>query len=171
MSKENTTKKIAYLGIYIALALIFSYVESFIPISIGIPGIKLGLANIVTVLMLYTYGAVGALAIGVLRVILSGFMFGNMFSIIYSLAGCLLSFCVMYIIKRVGKFNIISVSVVGGVSHNIGQLIVAAFVVDTYSILYYIPVLIIAGVITGLVIGVVSTEIVARLPQKMKFAK
>ena len=166
--KKMTTKKTAQLGVYIALAMILSYVESLIPISFGVPGIKLGLTNVVTVIMMYTYGIPGALGVAVLRAVLSGFMFGNAFSIIYSVAGCVLSFIFMYILKKTNHFAIISVSAAGGVMHNVGQLIVAANVVKTYSVIYYAPVLIIAGVFTGIIIGIVSDEIVKRIGNRME---
>ena len=166
--KKMTTKKTAQLGVYIALAMIHSYVESLIPFSFGVPGIKLGLTNVVTVIMMYTYGIPGALGVAVLRAVLSGFMFGNAFSIIYSVAGCVLSFIFMYILKKTNHFAIISVSAAGGVMHNVGQLIVAANVVKTYSVIYYAPVLIIAGVFTGIIIGIVSDEIVKRIGNRME---
>lgn len=166
--KKMTTKKTAQLGVYIALAMVLSYVESLIPFSFGIPGIKLGLTNVVTVIMMYTYGIPGALGVAVLRAVLSGFMFGNAFSIIYSVAGCVLSFIFMYILKKTNHFAIISVSAAGGVMHNVGQLIVAANVVKTYSVIYYAPVLIIAGVFTGIIIGIVSDEIVKRIGNRME---
>ena len=166
--KKMTTKKTAQLGVYIARAMILSYVESLIPFSFGIPGIKLGLTNVVTVIMMYTYGIPGALGVAVLRAVLSGFMFGNAFSIIYSVAGCVLSFIFMYILKKTNHFAIISVSAAGGVMHNVGQLIVAANVVKTYSVIYYAPVLIIAGVFTGIIIGIVSDEIVKRIGNRME---
>lgn len=166
--KKMTTKKTAQLGVYIALAMILSYVESLIPFSLGVPGIKLGLTNVVTVIMMYTYGIPGALGVAVLRAVLSGFMFGNAFSIIYSVAGCVLSFIFMYILKKTNHFAIISVSAAGGVMHNVGQLIVAANVVKTYSVIYYAPVLIIAGVFTGIIIGIVSDEIVKRIGNRME---
>ena len=166
--KKMTTKKTAQLGVYIALAMILCCVESLIPFSFGVPGIKLGLTNVVTVIMMYTYGIPGALGVAVLRAVLSGFMFGNAFSIIYSVAGCVLSFIFMYILKKTNHFAIISVSAAGGVMHNVGQLIVAANVVKTYSVIYYAPVLIIAGVFTGIIIGIVSDEIVKRIGNRME---
>ena len=166
--KKMTTNKTEQLGVYIALAMILSYVESLIPFLFGVPGIKLGLTNVVTVIMMYTYGIPGALGVAVLRAVLSGFMFGNAFSIIYSVAGCVLSFIFMYILKKTNHFAIISVSAAGGVMHNVGQLIVAANVVKTYSVIYYAPVLIIAGVFTGIIIGIVSDEIVKRIGNRME---
>lgn len=161
--------KIAYWGVFLALALVCSYVESLIPISIGIPGVKLGLTNIVVILMLYTIGAKDAILISVLRIILAGFMFGNAFSIIYSLAGGILSFVVMLLLKNTGKLKILSISTAGGISHNVGQLIVAALVVENYNILFYVPVLIIAGIITGFLIGLLAGEIVFRIGNRFKF--
>lgn len=160
--------KIAYWGVFLALALVCSYVESLIPISFGIPGVKLGLTNIVVIIMLYTIGAKDAILISVLRIILAGFMFGNAFSIIYSLAGGILSFVVMLLLKNTGKLKILSISTAGGISHNVGQLIVAALVVENYNILFYVPVLIIAGIITGFLIGLLAGEIVLRIGNRFK---
>ena len=94
-------KKTAYLGLFLALALICSYIESLIPFYFGIPGVKLGLTNIVVVMMLYCIGAKEALLVSLLRIVLAGFMFGNMFSILYSLAGGILSFLIMYLLKDI----------------------------------------------------------------------
>lgn len=153
----------AYFGVFTALALIFSYVEMLIPIQFGIPGIKLGLANLLIVIMLYKCGAKEALMLSVVRIVLAGFIFGNMFSIIYSLAGGILSLAVMALLKGRGSFSVTGVSIAGGVFHNIGQLLVAMLVVETYKVGYYLPVLWIAGVITGALIGIVSGEVLRRL--------
>uniref|UniRef100_UPI003FED5E72 Gx transporter family protein n=1 Tax=Roseburia sp. TaxID=2049040 RepID=UPI003FED5E72 len=161
--------KVAYMGVFLALALICSYVESLIPISFGIPGVKLGLTNIVVVLMLYCIGAKEALAVSVCRIVLAGFLFGNLFSILYSLAGSLLSFLIMWAVKRTGKLGILPVSVCGGIFHNIGQLAVAALVVENYNVFYYLPVLLLAGAATGLAIGVVAQELVIRIGDRINF--
>lgn len=153
----------AYFGVFTALALIFSYLESLIPIQFGIPGIKLGLANLLTVILLYKRNAKEALLLSAVRVILSGFMFGNLFSILYSLAGGILSLLVMAVLKESGKFSVIGVSAAGGVSHNTGQLLVAMAAVETYRVGYYFPVLLIAGVLTGLLIGTVAEQVLKRL--------
>lgn len=157
------------MGVFLALALICSYVESLIPISFGIPGVKLGLTNIVVVLMLYCIGAKEALAVSVCRIMLAGFLFGNLFSILYSLAGGLLSFLIMWAVKRTGKLGILPVSVCGGIFHNIGQLAVAALVVENYNVFYYLPVLLLAGAATGLAIGVVAQELIIRIGDRMNF--
>lgn len=161
--------KVAYMGVFLALALLLSYVESLIPFYFGIPGVKLGLTNLIVVIMLYCVGAKEAFAISMLRIVLAGFMFGNAFSILYSLAGGILSFAIMYLVKKTNKFHMLSVSICGGIAHNIGQLVIAVFIVNTYYILYYAPILLIAGVLTGFVIGILSSEITRRLKGIMKW--
>ena len=148
---------------FTALALIFSYVETLIPISFGIPGVKLGLANLVIVIALYKIRPGEALLLSVTRVALAGFIFGNYFSIIYSLAGGLLSLAVMAFLKKDGGFSVIGVSIAGGVSHNVGQLIVAMLVVETFSVIYYVPVLLAAGAINGFLIGILAEIMLRRL--------
>ena len=153
----------AYFGVFTALALIFSYIETLIPIQFGVPGIKLGLANLIIVIVLYRTGWREALLLSVVRVVLAGFIFGNLFSIVYSLAGGILSLAVMALLKRTDRFSVIGISIAVGVCHNIGQLIVAMVVVETYQVGYYLPVLLIAGVITGAVIGAVAGEVLKRI--------
>lgn len=155
--------KVAYFGLFTALALIFSYVETLIPFNIGIPGIKLGLANLLIVIILYSSGWKEALLLSVVRIVLAGFFFGNLFSILYSLAGGVFSLAVMALLKKSGKFSVAGVSIAGGVSHNIGQLAVAVIVVETYQVGYYLPVLLVAGAAAGLVIGVISGEVLKRV--------
>ena len=155
--------RVAYFGVFTALALIFSYVETLIPINFGIPGVKLGLANLVIVIALYKMKLTEVYLLSVVRVLLAGFIFGNYFSIIYSLAGGLLSLTVMALLKKSKGFSVMGISVAGGVFHNVGQLIVAMLVVETFSVGYYFSVLLVAGVITGLVIGIVSAEMLKRI--------
>lgn len=155
--------RIAYFGVFTALALIFSYVETLIPFQIGIPGVKLGLANLIIVIALYKLSLKETWLLAVTRVLLSGFIFGNYFSIIYSLAGSALSLLVMNYLKKRGGFSVMGISLAGGTAHNMGQLLVAMVVVETYSVAYYLPVLLIAGVITGLIIGFVAAEMLKRL--------
>ena len=161
-------KKTAYLGVMLALALICSYVEVLIPIPIGIPGIKLGLANIVIVFALYSMGIKEALVLSIMRVTISGFMFGNVIAIAYSLAGGLLSLLIMFLLKKTDKLSCITVSIAGGIFHNIGQMIIATILVDNYYVLYYVPVLMIAGFITGACIGVVAQEVFLRIGKQMR---
>lgn len=155
--------RVAYFGVFTALALIFSYVETLIPVNLGIPGVKLGLANLIIVVALYKMRLSEAYLLSVVRVLLAGFTFGNYFSIIYSLAGGLLSLTVMAFLKKWGGFSLQGISIAGGVFHNIGQLIVAAVVVETFSVTYYFPVLLVAGLLTGLVIGIVAEMMLKRL--------
>ena len=150
------------------MALICSYVESLIPFYFGVPGVKLGLANLVVVLLLYAMGAKEALTVSVLRIVLAGFLFGNMFSIWYSLAGGLLSFFVMWLLKKCGKFGVLPISVSGGIFHNVGQLIVAAIVVENYNVFYYMPILLVAGLVTGALIGVAAQEMILRIGGRMR---
>ena len=144
--------RVAIFGVFVALALIFSYVETLIPFNVGIPGVKLGLANLIIVIALYKMSLKEAYLLSVTRIILSGFMFGNMFSIIYSLAGGILSLSFMALFKKMGGFSVMGTSIIGGVMHNVGQLIVAILVVETFSVIYYVPVLLVSGLITGLLI-------------------
>ena len=154
--------KVAVFGVFTSLALILSYVELLIPINFGIPGMKLGLANLLVVILLYKGCPRDALLLSVIRILLSGLIFGNMFSIFYSLGGGLLSLAVMVFLKKTGQFTVAGISSGGGASHNVGQLLVAMFVVQTYQVGYYLPVLLIAGVITGAVIGILSAEVLKR---------
>lgn len=155
--------KVAYFGVFTTLALIFSYVETLIPIQFGIPGVKLGLANLIIIIALYRMKLSEAYLLSIVRVLLAGFIFGNYFSIIYSLAGGLLSLTVMALLRKKGGFSVIGVSIAGGVFHNIGQLIIASVIVETFSVMYYVPVLLIAGLVTGLLIGIASDGMLKRL--------
>lgn len=156
-------KKVSICAVLVALALVFSYVEAMIPFNFGIPGIKLGIANLVIVIGLYLLKPHEVLIISVVRILLAGFMFGSGMSIIYSLAGGLLSFAVMLLLSKLKGFSILGVSIAGGVSHNMGQLLIAAVVVQNIKLGYYAPALLIAGVITGAVIGIVSGRILAAI--------
>lgn len=156
-------KKTAYLGLFAAVAIIFGYVESLIPFFAGIPGIKLGLANLAVLFILETYTWKEAALVSAVRIVVIGFLFGNMFTIIYSLAGAALSLFVMTLMKKSSGFSILGISVAGGVSHNIGQLMVGALIVENTSLLYYAPVLLISGVVTGLLIGLLTKEVTKRI--------
>lgn len=161
MSKNNKAKTVALFGMMVALAFTLSYLESLIPFNFGIPGVKLGLANLVTVVALYTMKPYEAFAIAVIRIFLAGLTFGNAYSLAYSLCGGILSFIVMLLFKRT-KLSTIGVSILGGICHNIGQIIVAAIIMQTSKIVYYLPVLLIAGLLTGLLMGIISKLTVTR---------
>lgn len=156
-------KKTAYLGLFSALAIIFGYVETLIPLFAGIPGIKLGLANLSVLFLLERFSCKEAALVSLVRILVIGFLFGNMFSILYSLAGAALSLASMTLLKKHTDFSLLGISVAGGVSHNIGQLIVAILIVENLSMLYYAPVLLISGVVTGLLIGWLTAEVIRRI--------
>ncbi|MBE5995986.1 MAG: Gx transporter family protein [Lachnospiraceae bacterium] len=163
MRTESTAKIVAYCGMLTALAMIFSYVESLIPISFGVPGIKLGLANLIVLSALWYLKPGEVLMISTARILLLGFLFGSGMSILYSLAGGLLSFVVMVSLKRTGGFSETGISTAGAVSHNIGQILVAAAVLRSAKLFYYLPVLILSGVITGILIGILAGRVQAIL--------
>lgn len=149
------SKRIAAVGVFTALAMIFSYIEAILPLNIGIPGVKLGIANIVVVVALYRFGVKEAVGISFVRIFLMGLLFGNLMSLVYSLAGGALSLLGMIICRRLG-LSIIGVSAVGGVLHNLGQLAAAALLLQSLSLTYYLPVLQIAGLVTGILVGVAA---------------
>ena len=157
------TRRIAQIGVLVSLAMVLSYLESLFPVFLAVPGLRIGLANIAIVFALYHLGFRAALGISVVRVVLSALLFGSVISMSYSLCGALISLAMMAILKRSGLFGTVAVSVVGGVSHNLGQIAVACLILQTKAIAYYIPVLILSGVVSGVVIGIVSAVVIARL--------
>lgn len=161
--RKDRASRVARYGMLIALAFIFSYIEAMIPIPFPVPGIKLGLANLVTIVGIYTVGPAGAAVVSILRVVLAGFTFGNLFSMWYGLSGCILSLICMILCRRTGKMGILGVSVVGGVAHNIGQLCMAAFLVENTAVFVYLPVLLAAGAIAGSLIGLLGGLVAERL--------
>ena len=165
---KTLSKKTAFFALFVALAFVFSYLESLVPISFGIPGIKLGLANLVVVTAMYTVGEKQAFAVSLIRIILSGLIFTGVFSLVYSLAGGVLSFCVMLLAKRCKALSVTGVSLIGGAAHNIGQIIAAGIVMQAPGIIYYLPVLLITGAVTGAVIGVLAALIINRLKKVIK---
>ncbi len=163
------TKRIAFLGLFVALAFVLSYIEFMLPLSIGIPGAKIGIANLAVMVTLYTVGEKNAIALSIIRVVLVGLTFGNISMMMYSLAGAALSLFAMLLARKIGKLSMTGVSVLGGVFHNVGQIIVAMLVLETKSLFYYLPFLIIVGTITGVVIGIVSSLITARVKKVLSF--
>ena len=150
------------LGLTIALAMIMSYIEALVPLSFAVPGIKMGLANIVIIFVLYKIGTKEAILVSLIRVILVSLLFSNVMAMAYSLAGAALSLSVMWILKKIDKFSVIGVSVAGGIMHNVGQIIMAMILLGTEQIALYLPVLIIAGTATGVIIGIVSGLVINR---------
>ena len=150
-------------GMLIALAFVFSYVEAMIPLPVFVPGMKLGLANLVSVAGLYSVGLAGTALVAMVRIVLVGFTFGNTFSMLYGLAGGTASMAVMILARKSGWFSPVGVSILGGIFHNAGQLIIAAFVVRTTGVFVYFPALLASGVVTGSVIGLLGGWIVERI--------
>ena len=138
---------------FACLALIFSYVEAIIPFNAGIPGVKLGIANLVVIIALYEMNFRYAFAINALRILISGLLFSGVFGALYSLAGGFLSLCVMWLLKKTNLFSMIGVSMAGGVAHNMGQLLVAALVVSNLKMFLYFPILMFSGIASGIMIA------------------
>ena len=157
-------KSIALLGICAALAMVLSYVESFIPVSFAVPGIKLGLANIAVIFALYKLGAKEAVLVSLVRIVWIAILFGNVLTLAYSVAGAALSLTLMILLKRIDRFSVVGVSVVGGIMHNTGQILVAMLIMETAQIVYYLPVLCISGIAAGVAVGAVSALLVKRVP-------
>lgn len=157
------TSKVALCGCLLGFALILGYIEFLFPFHFGVPGIKLGLANLAVLLCLYLFGCPTALLICVLRILLSAVLFGNSFSFLYSLAGGLLAFGTMVLMKRLKGIGASGVSICGGVFHNIGQLFMAYFVLREGVIFFYIPILILAGALTGALNGIIISLVLKRM--------
>ena len=153
----------AYLGLFMALAIIFGYIESLIPAPVPVPGMKLGLTNLVVAAILYLYSWREAIVISALRVVVLGFLFGNMFSIVYGLSGAVLSLAVMAVLKATDKFSVVGVSCGGGVAHNTAQVIMATIMVTGFPWNWYLPILMIAGLIAGFLIGIADAIIIPRI--------
>lgn len=170
-AKQTTAYKVALAAVMAALALIFSYIEAIIPFNMGIPGVKLGIANLVILTSLYLLGFGYTMAINVIRILVAGLLFNGLFGALYSLSGGLLSLVVMYLLKRTGLFSTIGISMAGGVAHNLGQLVTAVFLVSTVKLFAYFPVLLFSGLISGVVIGIITWLILKRLPASIKIAE
>lgn len=157
------SKKIATYGLLVALAFILSYIESLFPLAIVIPGIKLGLANLVVMIAIYKLGVKEAFTLSIIRIILVSFTFGSPSTMMFSLVGGLLSWLLMVISQKSKLFSMVGVSIIGGIAHNIGQIIVSILVLENINILYYLPFLLISGVITGALIGILAAIIIKSL--------
>ena len=156
-------KKTALLGMLVALAFVLSYIETLIPVNLGIPGAKLGLANLVTIIALIRLGIGYAVIISVGRIVLSGILFGNPLVIVYSLAGAFLSMGIMWLVRKLPFFTVTGVSICGAIAHNAGQLIVAAIAMENASILYYMVVLSVTGLVAGLAIGLLASYLLKNI--------
>jgi heptaprenyl diphosphate synthase len=166
MKKQLTARQIAEYGLLIALAMVLSYVEYLVPFSVAVPGVKLGLANIVVLFALYRLGRIQAITISLIRVVLMAFMFGNAFALMYSLSGALMSFGIMLLLLKTGRFSSIGVGIGGGVSHNVGQILCAIVLLGTNRLIYYLPMLLVSGTIAGIVIGIIAGILIKRINLK-----
>lgn len=159
------TKKVALTGLLIALALILSYLESLVPMSFAVPGIKLGLPNLVVVFALYRLRPSVAAAISLVRVALVAILFGSVLSLAYSAAGAVCSFLVMLLLRKTGRFGCTGVSVAGAVTHNLAQIAAAAVLLQTGALAWYLPVLLLSGTLAGVCIGLLAALCVRRIPE------
>lgn len=159
-----STRSLALSAMLAALALIFSYVEALIPLPVPVPGIKLGIANLVIVMAIYKLGFRYAFTINCVRIVIAGLLFSGVFGMIYSFAGGILSLLVMYLLQRTGWFSMVGVSMAGGVAHNLGQLITASLLVQSVRMMSYFSILLFSGLISGIFIGVLASLIYRRLP-------
>ena len=161
------TKKLTTLALSVALAMLLSFIESQIPPFVAVPGIKVGISNIVTVFLLYTYSWREAGCVSLVRVSLSTILFGSSVSFIYALSGAILSFVIMILLKKLPLFSEMGVSVAGGVFHNAGQIICACIIMENAKISAYLPLLIISGTVAGAVVGIISGLLVKKLKGKI----
>lgn len=163
---RNKTQDLTRLSLAVTFALILSFIESRIPAFVAVPGVKVGLANIAVIFMLYKFGVKSAIIVSLVRVLLVSMLFGNPVSLFYSISGAVLSFAVMLTLKTFTPLTEVAVSVSGGVSHNVGQIIAASILLETNVVMYYLPFLILSGTIAGIVVGIVAALLVKRIKIK-----
>ena len=166
--KKNNTKRLTTLALLVAVAMMLSYIEAQIPISVSVPGVKLGLSNIATLFALYILGASEAALVSVVRVVLSSLIFANPIMMIYSLSGAALALIFMILMKRLGVFSMLGVSVVGGVMHNAGQIIAAVILMKDSGIVYYLVPLVISGTVAGVAVGAVAALLVKKIGKELR---
>ena len=162
------SKRIAFLGLCTALALVLAYVEILIgPLFPSVPGIKMGLPNIIIIFLLYRRGALSAAAVSLLRILLVSLLFGNVVALSYSLAGAALSLLVMILLRKLNLMSEVGVSVAGGVTHNVGQILMAMLLLETSQLGYYLAVLTVTGTVAGILIGLCGSLLIRKIPQKL----
>ena len=154
--RSSSAQFVARVALMASLALVFSYVEAIIPYNPGIPGVKLGIANVVTVIALYKFGWREAASVSVIRVILAGLLFNGAFGMLYSMAGAVISLAGMILLKKTNLFSVVGVSMAAGVLHNLGQLLIAAALIEDLRIFFYFPVLLFSGIAAGILVGIIS---------------
>lgn len=158
------TKRLVLLAMLTAVAMILSYVESLLPL-VGIPGVKMGLANIAVIFALFRFGWKEAAALSLVRVLLVSLLFGSVGAMLYSLAGAVLSLAVMALLRRIDRFSTVGISVAGGVAHNAGQILMAMFILQTKQLLVYLPVLAVSGIAGGVLTGLAAALLIRRIPE------
>lgn len=158
------TKRLVLLAMLTAVAMILSYVESLLP-SVGIPGVKMGLANIAVIFALFHFGWKEAAALSLVRVVLVSLLFGSVGAMLYSLAGAVLSLAVMALLRRIDRFSTVGISVAGGVAHNAGQILMAMLILQTKQLLGYLPVLAVSGIAGGVLTGLAAALLIRRIPE------
>ena len=158
------TKRLVLLAMLTAVAMILSYVESLLP-SVGIPGVKIGLANIAVIFALFRFGWKEAAALSLVRVVLVSLLFGSVGAMLYSLAGAVLSLAVMALLRRIDRFSTVGISVAGGVAHNAGQILMAILILQTKQLLGYLPVLAVSGIAGGVLTGLAAALLIRRIPE------
>ncbi len=162
---DKHTKRVAYAAVLATLALMFSYVETMIPLSVSMPGVKLGIANLVILIALYILDVRYAFAINAVRILVSGLLFSGVFGMLYSMAGGIISLFVMWLLKKTNLFSVVGVSMAGGVFHNIGQLLIASAIVSDIRMFIYLPILMFSGLASGIVIGILCYFILQKVPR------
>ena len=158
------TKRLVLLAMLTAVAMILSYVESLLP-SVGIPGVKMGLANIAVIFALFRFGWKEAAALSLVRVVLVSLLFGSVGALLYSLAGAVLSLAVMALLRRIDRFSTVGISVAGGVAHNAGQILMAMLILQTKQLLGCLPVLAVSGIAGGVLTGLAAALLIRRIPE------
>lgn len=161
--KRFDTKHMVTLAVCAAVAMVLSYLESLFPLHFAVPGIKIGLANIAVIFVLYRFGAGEAIVVSLLRIFWLAILFGNVMTLIYSVCGALLSLIGMVLLKKTRRFSEVGISIAGGVLHNAGQIMAAAVLMDTAQIVYYLPVLIISGTVASVAVGIISAVLIKRV--------
>jgi len=168
---KNNTKKLTALAITVSFALILSFIESRIPAFVAIPGVKTGLANIAVIFTLYKLGEKEAIIVSIIRVLLVSMLFGTPVSMIYSITGAILSLTVMILLRKFTPLSTVTISVTGGVMHNIGQIAAASIMLGTNVVIYYLPFLLLSGTIAGIVVGIASALLIKKVPVNFNLDK
>jgi heptaprenyl diphosphate synthase len=161
---RNSTRRLTALALTTSFALILSFIESRIPTFVPIPGVKVGLANIAVIFALYKFGIWEAVAISGVRVILSSMLFGTPVSLIYSITGAVFSLTLMIVLKKFTPLSEVTISISGGIMHNVGQITAASIMLGTNVVIYYLPFLLLSGTIAGVIVGIASGLLIKKAP-------